>query len=257
MTTAIEASRSHALRATAVRIAALLITLAGLPAGLSDAWANVDSRLITVTGDADVRVPPDEVSITLGVETSDKDIATAARKNAEQVKQVLAMAREFKIDNKDIGTDQITIDKQFEYVNGKNIFKDYTAKRTVSLRLKELGRFEDLLIAAMKGGATSISGVQFCTSQLRKHRDQARAQALKAASEKAADMAKVLGQRVGKPRSITENFDSWSMWSSPARGAMYGNAQVVAQAAPGSSGDTPGVGLITVNAKVTVAFELE
>src|SRR4051812_43299239 len=92
------------------------------------ARADVQPRLITVTGDSDVRVPPDEVSIVLGVETTDMDIAAAARKNAEQVRQVVAMAKEFKIEAKDIGTDQITLDKQVEYVNGKNQFKGYVAR---------------------------------------------------------------------------------------------------------------------------------
>lgn len=220
--------------------------------------ARAEGRLITVNGDADVRVPPDEVNITLGVEAGDKELVTAARKNSDQVKQVVAMAKEFRIEAKDIGTDQLTLDKQTEYVNGKNIFKEYVARRTVSLKLKDLSRFEELLIAAMRGGATSISGVQFCTSQLRRFRDQARAQALKAASEKASDMAKTLGQRVGKPHTITENYDGWSAWSRHSAG-NYGNVQNVVQSGGGgaSAGDTPAVGLITINARVTVAFELE
>lgn len=229
-----------------------LFTLTGVCA-----TASADPRLITVTGDADVRVPPDEVNITLGVEAEDQDIATAARKNAEQVRHVVAMATSFRIEAKDIGTDQISIDKQTEYVNGKNQFKGYVARRTVSLRLKDLGRFEELLIAAMKGGATSLQSVQFCTSQLRKFRDQARAQAIRAASEKATDMAGKLSQRIGKPHSITETADGWSIFSG-ARGGLYGNAQNVVQSPSGGGGsDSPAVGLITVNAKVTVAFELE
>lgn len=224
------------------------------PSGLAQA----EPRLITVTGDADVRVAPDEVSITFGVETGDRDIATATRLNAEQVQKVVNTAHGFKIDAKDIGTDQVTVEKQTEYVNGKNQFKEYLARRTISVRLKNLARFEELLIAQMKGGATSIHGVQFCTSELRKHRDTARAQAIKAAAEKATDMARALSQRIGKPHTITENADGWSVWSSGGRGALYGNSQNIAQSVSSSSSETPGgVGLITVNAKVTVSFELE
>jgi uncharacterized protein YggE len=233
----------------ALGIAALL-TLIG-----SSVRAQAEPRLITVTGDADVRVPPDEVNVTLGVEMEDPDIVAAARKNADQVQRVVTMAKGFKIEPKDIGTDQLSLEKQTEYVNGKTQFKGYRARRTVSLRLKDLSHFESLLIAAMQSGATSIEGVQFCTSKLRQFRDQARAQAIQAAAEKAADMARLLSQRVGKPHTITEIFDGWSMFSG-ARGGLYGNSQSVAQAA-GSSGESPGVGLITVNAKVSVAFELE
>ena len=235
-----------------------------LPAGLAIALtlpsgrAAAEPRLITVTGDADVRVVPDEVSITFGVETGDKDIATAARLNAEQVQKVVATAKAFKVEAKDIGTDQVTLEKQSEYINGKNQFKEFLARRTISIRLKNLARFEELLIAEMKGGATSISGVQFCTSELRKHRDLARAQAIKAAAEKATDLARGLGQRLGKPHSITENADGWSAWSSSARGGLYGNSQNIAQSTGGGGSDSPGgVGLITVNAKVSVSFELE
>ena len=219
--------------------------------------ANAEARLITVTGDADIRVAPDEVNITFGVETGDKDIAAAARHNAEQVQRVVALAKDFKVDAKDIGTDQITLEKQMESVNGKNQFKEFVARRTISIRLKNLARFEELLISEMRSGATSIQGAAFCTSELRKHRDAARAQAIKAAAEKAVDMARGLGQRVGKPHSITENYDSWSAWSSHSRGALYGNSQNIAQAVGGAAESPGGVGLITVNAKVTVAFELE
>lgn len=251
--------KNHVVRSPVASKLSLLCAALAVSVTLSANQAAADARLITVSGDADIRVPPDEVNITLGVETGDKEIVTAAKKNAEQVKQVVAMAKEFRIEAKDIGTDQLTLDKQTEYVNGKNIFKEYVARRTVSLRLKDLSRFEDLLIAAMRGGATSISGVQFCTSQLRRFRDQARAQALKAASEKANDMAKTLSQRVGKPHTITENYDGWSAWSRSSAG-NYGNVQNVVQSVGGggaSAGDTPAVGLITVNARVTVAFELE
>ena len=152
----------------------------------------------------------------------------------------------------------MTLEKQSEYINGKNQFKEFLARRTISIRLKNLARFEELLIAEMKGGATSISGVQFCTSELRKHRDLARAQAIKAAAEKATDLARGLGQRLGKPHSITENADGWSAWSGSARGGLYGNSQNIAQSTGGGGSDSPGgVGLITVNAKVSVAFELE
>lgn len=46
--------------------------------------------------EAEIRVAPDEVTMTLGVETNDPDLAVAARKNSEQLRQVLAMAKEFK-----------------------------------------------------------------------------------------------------------------------------------------------------------------
>jgi uncharacterized protein YggE len=245
-------------RLSARRLPPSLVLVLPLLWALSSPTAQAagEPRLITVNGEAEVRVPPDEVNITLGLESTDSDLPTAARKNAEQVRQVAALAKSFKIDPKDIGTDQISLDKNVEYVNGKNQFLGYKARRTVSLRFKDLARFEDLLIALLKGGATSIQGVQFCTSQLRKHRDLARAQALKAATEKATALAGGLSQKLGKPHTITENYDGWSVQSG-ARGALYGNVQNTVASSGSPADDSPAVGLITVSARVSIAFELE
>ena len=43
-----------------------------------------EDRTINVTGDAEVRVVPDEVILTLGVETDDMEIDVAKRKNDER-----------------------------------------------------------------------------------------------------------------------------------------------------------------------------
>ncbi|MGD9365498.1 MAG: SIMPL domain-containing protein [Desulfobacteraceae bacterium] len=48
-----------------------------------------EPRLITVTGDAEVRVVPDEVLLTLGVETWDKDLNIAKQKMTNEHKKSL------------------------------------------------------------------------------------------------------------------------------------------------------------------------
>ena len=65
-------------------------------------WALEKStpRLITVTGDAEVRVSPDEVILTLGVETWDKDLGIAKKQNDARVEKVLALAKQYKIEPK-------------------------------------------------------------------------------------------------------------------------------------------------------------
>ena len=50
-------------------------------------------RLITTTGEAEVLVIPDEVILTLGVETSNKQLSLAKRENDEIVAKVLAAAQ--------------------------------------------------------------------------------------------------------------------------------------------------------------------
>ena len=60
-------------------------------------------RLITVTGEAEIKVVPDEVIVTFGVETNDKEISVSRSKNDERVKNVLALAEKYSINAKPQG----------------------------------------------------------------------------------------------------------------------------------------------------------
>ena len=63
-------------------IGVLIVALAiifSLTAWTENQSKTADPGLITVTGDADVRVAPDEVILTLGVETWDKNLSAAKR----------------------------------------------------------------------------------------------------------------------------------------------------------------------------------
>ncbi len=101
---------------------------------------------------------------------------------------------------------------------------------------------------------SSTDGIEFRTSALRKHRDTARAQALKAAREKATAMAAELGSKVGKPLSITESASSFGMrsWGGGSRGG--GMQQNSFSGGGGSSESTEGFapGQIAVSAAVNV-----
>jgi uncharacterized protein len=103
--------------------------------------------------------------------------------------------------------------------------------------------------------------VQFKTSQLRQHRDEARELAMKAAQEKARDLASAANAQPGCVLSIDEN--SWSYYGYPWQsGRNQMMTQNVMQNAPGSaqppSDDGPiSLGQIAVQAEVQVRFSLK
>ncbi len=155
--------------------------------------------LITVSGEAAVKVTPDEVVFRLEVENVDKDLIAAKNLNDERVKGVLALARGYQIDLQDIRTDYISIQPKYDFEDDdkKRIFVGYEVSKTVVIVLKDFSRFDSLLSDVVKLGVTRVSDVSFRTSQIRKHKDQARALAIKAAREKALAMAQEIGQTIG------------------------------------------------------------
>jgi hypothetical protein len=218
-------------------------------------------RLITVTGDAEVRVVPDEVILTLGVETWNKDLNAAKADNDRRVHKILQLVKSFGIEDKHVQTDFISIEPRYEEQWQHKNFIGYFVRKTVVITLRDPAKFEALLSAALEAGADYVLGIDFRTTELRKHRDEARALAIKAAREKAVDLARALGQTVGKPHSINEMQNWWSssynsFWGA-GRGAWMAQNVVQTAGGPSTPQSTIAPGQIVVNASVTVSFELE
>jgi len=210
----------------------LLVLVIALTAGNAFAQNAVDRPLITVSGQAEMRVPPDEVVFTLEVESVDKDVMAAKKKTDESVKQVFALARDNKVNTDDVQTSYISVEPKYntddlEYGDErrgmKRVFLGYAVSKTIAIRLKDISRFDPLLSDVLKAGVTKVSNVEFRDSQIRKHRDQARAMAIRAAREKANLLAREIGQTIGPAYLITEGVAS----RYPANAMMQNTTSVI------------------------------
>jgi uncharacterized protein YggE len=249
------------LKVVALLAVALLLVL-GLSAWTQDGAPPEMPRTVTVTGEAEVRVVPDEVILTLGVETWDKNLERAKGENDRIVAQVLALAGEHGVPAEHVQTDYVSIDPRYRdgYYEERD-FIGYFVRKNVVVTLRDLARFEPLLSDALEAGVNYVHGVEFRTTELRQHRDEARSLAIRAAREKAVALAGALNQDVGQPLTIQEEqagwWSSYNVWwgSSWAAGA----SQNVIQELGGASylaDSAVAPGQINVNARVSVTFQL-
>jgi len=221
-----------------------------------------DPRLVTVTGDAEVRVVPDEVLLTLGVETWNTNLEVAKSQNDQIVTRLLALAKENGVGLEHVQIEYVQIEPRYKdgYYEPRD-FVGYFVHKTVVLTLRDLARFEPLLAGALEAGVNYVHGIEFRTTELRAHRDEARRLAVNAAREKAAALAQELGQEVGQPHLIQEEQSDWwsgysAWWGSAWRGSMAQNViQEMGGGVPSGEG-TLAPGQISVRARVTVSFEL-
>lgn len=228
---------------------------------LSQADTNTTLRTISVTGNAEVRVVPDQVIITLGIETFDKDLATAKQQNDKIIRKAFDVIKEMKIEDKDVQTDFITIEPRYDNYYDKRLLLGYDVRKTIAITLRDVSKFDALLSSMIESGVNYVQGVDFRTTELRKHRDEARALALKAAEEKAIAMAGELDQEIGEPITINEEYSNWWSGYSSWWGYGMGNSQTqnVVQNSQGVQPDSENavaLGLISVNASVSVQFQL-
>lgn len=247
-----------------------LVGIAGLVVGLilvlgawSEGTPSSQPRTITVTGSAEVRVVPDEVVLTLGVETWDKDLDVAKAQNDEIVKRVMACANDHGISSEHVQTDYLSIEPRYRdgYYEARD-FIAYFARNTIVITLRDLGEFESLLSSVLDAGVNYVHGIEFRTTKLREHRDSARALAITAAQEKAVALSGALGQKVGEPQAIEEMQDDWwsgygSWWASSWYSAATQNVIQELGGAISSGEGSLAPGQISVRAKVRVAFELQ
>jgi uncharacterized protein YggE len=220
-------------------------------------------RSIQVNGTAIVNVTPDRVLIQLGVQSNGSTTQKVEAANSSTINKVLRALKAQGIDEKDIVTDWYVIEPVYENYDSLYI-KGYRINNMVAVTLRDISKANRVIIAALNAGANQVINVEFYLSDLRKYRDQARELAMKAAQEKAGDLASAAGAQTGCVMSINEN--SWSYYN----GGWYGQSRdlwtqnTVQNAAPtgGDSGaltDSGPVklGQISVRAEVSASFSLK
>jgi uncharacterized protein YggE len=231
--------------------AALLII--SLSPARSAADDKVEPRLITVTGEAEVLVVPDEVVFDLTVQTLNKDLRAAKAQTDERLRKLIELTRRYNVAPKDVQTDYIKLEPRYRGNDEGRLFLGYSVRKDLVFTLRDVSRAEELLSEVMESGITRINGVRFQTSQMRKYRDEARGLAIRAAQEKATALTAELGQKIGKAYSIEEE-------TTPSRSLYSQNVSSNSMASGGddaaSSEGTLSLGQIKVTARVTVRFEL-
>jgi uncharacterized protein YggE len=243
-------------------ISVLSLVVFGITAWAQDPTEAKETGQISVTGEAEIRVVPDEVLLTLGVETWNKDMGIAKGQNDAIIARVFALADEYGIAPEHVQTDYVSIEPR--YYNGhyeERDFIGYFVHKTLVITLRDLDKFEDLFADALEAGVNYVHGIQFRTTELREHRDEARALAIRAAKEKAEALAGELGQAVGDPKMIQEVQSGWwsgynSWWGSRWGNGMSQNViqEMGAGALTGDGSLAPGQ--INITARVSVTFQL-
>jgi len=241
-------------------MSALIVTSPVLAQSLATA------RTISVSGSAEVRVTPSLVNLVVGVETRNRSLAAAKTENDRRIQAIVRSMQALGVETKDIQTDYVQVNPDYTTRDDTLIvLRHYMVRKTVAITLKDVTKFERALSEALQSGANHVINVQFLTSDLRKHRDDARARAITAAREKAEALAREMNARVGKVISINEGGwgGPWNSYGMSWDGMRYGGpgANQVSVQADGGSGELLGgviaLGQIGVTASVSVSFELE
>jgi uncharacterized protein YggE len=174
----------------------------------------------------------------------------AKLQNDRVVKKMLEVASESGVDSKYIHTSELSMGPIYTEDKIPKLI-GYEVSQTIVVTLKDLSTYEALMTNFLQAGANRVNGIEFTLSDAQKYRADARANALRAAREKAVAMAAVLGQTVGKPSEISEGSepDVQSLQTNSFMAYDRGFAKQVESTLPS--------GQVSVRASVRVRFDLE
>lgn len=220
------------------------------------------NRTIQVSGEAVVYVVPEEATVRFGIETFDPALANATGANDALGAKLLKALRAAGLAERDIQADHADVEIVYPPHGIAEGIAGYRMRRAFTVTLRDVARLDEILGLVLKNGANHVEGYELRTSQLRKHRDEVRRRAIRAAREKAEALAGELGCAVGPPVSIGEGYYGWfgtrSAWGAGGGMAnqMTQNASFSAGAPGGDEASAAPVGQIGVRAQVAVTFEL-
>ncbi len=202
---------------------------------------------VDVSGEGIVRVVPDEVTISIRVENTGKNTKTLKDQNDATVSQVLKFLKEMKIADKDVRTEYMNLTKNYDY-NSK--IYTFAANQAISVKLRDLKKYEELMNGLLDTGINRIDGVAFSSSKRVALESEARKKAVENAKIKAEEYASVLNQTIGKAVSISE----FSNQGEPR--PMY-KSMMMGDSASESEGASIALGEMEIRATVNVRFLLQ
>jgi uncharacterized protein len=161
-------------------------------------------RMITVNGIGKITGNNNIAVTTIGYSNTNKEVLKAQMENKAVMDLVMADIKKMGLEDKDLQSNY-TIYPDYNYTTDKGQeLKGYRVNNSVTIKIRDLSKINDILGLAGKYGATEVGGLSFTIDDPSNLKDEAREKALADAKNKAVALAHSLGVRIGDVVSYSE-----------------------------------------------------
>lgn len=177
--------------------------------------------VVSTSGTATVKVTPDKVSMTIGVETRGETAKEAAAANAELMQKVIAALKDLGIADDQISTNWYSVYPVYEWKSPpcieiypqppecapKNEISGYAASNSVTVTLDADASVGEVIDTAVAAGATNVNGAYFFVSTEKQEeiRESLIADAISNARSRADKAADAVNMEITGVKSINLN----------------------------------------------------
>jgi uncharacterized protein len=232
-------------------IVPFLILMAMMSSTFAQSDSKEKSRTISVRGEGMIATSPDQLRLSVSVNTQGQTASAAMRLASGKTSEILSLLKSFGIDEKNIQTSRVNVSPTYDYskqiqpppIIGYNSTNDFSVLFKGKL-MDKVGEFMDKAVTA---GASSFGGLQYEASTQRELERDALKRAADDAKARAEVLAKQLGASLGQVMTISENVSS----GGPVPMMMKSAMMDASSSAPVMQGE------LSIRAEVNVVFELK
>ncbi len=199
----------------------------------------------TVTGQGKSSAIPDVAVIHVGVQAQGSSVKAVKDEVNKKANAIIAAVKKLGIDAKDMQTSNYSVQPVYDYSGNTQQITGYQGNSSLTVKVREMDKANDVVDAATANGANQVSGVSFEVSDKTKAENEAREQAVAEAKKKAETAAKAAGFTLGRVINYSENMGGQPPMPYYARAdaAMGASEKVATQVEPGSDEVTVSVSL--------------
>jgi hypothetical protein len=216
-----------------------------------------DKSIISVTGQSEFDVDPDQAEMYIRVQTKEPTARRAQDENSRLMTTVKEALKKSGLSESEMETTSYNLwpQQKWDPVKQESIDDGYMVSHLLKITTKNIDKIGSYLQTAVDNGANGLDSVQFSLSAAKKKdvNSEALAQASGNAKEKAQAIAAGMGVTLGQVSSISEANVNYPYPIRYASGGMdYAMAEKAAVPAPDLSPEK-----VTVSAQIGVAYEIK
>lgn len=209
---------------------------------------------IQVSGTGTIEADPDMATVTLGVNSSGKDLEAIRVENATAMKKVMDAIQKLGIKSSEMSTSNISVYPEYDYSKDSSKITGYNIQNTLSITVLDINNVAKVVNAGMQAGANSLQGVYYDLRNSDAFYDKALEKAVKQAQHKAEVLAKVSGKKLGAIIQINESDSNRNIYPISATTGIMADAKL---SGTSNIGDTLQPGKIKIQAQITILFAMQ
>lgn len=186
----------------------------------ANATKSVNYRTFSVSAEGKVVASPDVAQFTYTVLSEGKDVAKLEKQNTDKTRLIVAKLNELGIAADDIKTETYLVEPKYQYYQCKSdgtcppaAIIGYNVSQTNIVKVRDLAKVGSILSEVADLKVDNVSQLSFVVDDKTEIENEARAEAIRLAKQKARSTAKAAGVRVGKLISVYENVSQFGAMS--------------------------------------------